>query len=82
MRHIKAVKNWRERQTEYKGEDPLLCKICQKTMVFVSNHLPVPLLQSRVNYSLFFMILIDLQESSVLFLSFDYLFSNINNLKN
>lgn len=43
MRHIKAVKNWRERQTEYKGEDPLLCKICQKTMVFVSNHLPIPL---------------------------------------
>jgi hypothetical protein len=49
---IKTVKNWRERQTEYRGEDPLLCKICQKTMVFVSNHLPIPLLtiKSRLQF--------------------------------
>jgi len=41
--NIKPPLNWRERQKEFQGEDPLLCKICQKTMVFISNHLPNPL---------------------------------------
>jgi hypothetical protein len=40
---VKKNKNWRERQTEYRGENPLLCKICKRVMKFVSHHIPVPL---------------------------------------
>lgn len=40
---VKSAKNWRERQTAYHGDDPLLCRICQRVMVFVSHHLPNPL---------------------------------------
>ena len=40
---VKTAQNWQERQTAFKGNDPLLCRICQKTMVFVSAYLPNPL---------------------------------------
>ena len=40
---IEPLKSWRERQTDFLGEDPLVCKICKKVMVFVSNHLPTSL---------------------------------------
>lgn len=40
---VKAAQDWRERQTAFRGEDPLLCKICQKVMVFVSAYAPNPL---------------------------------------
>lgn len=40
---IKKSENWRERQTTFQGNDPLLCKICQRTMRFVSAYLPHPL---------------------------------------
>ena len=51
---IKAVQNWRERQTEFRGEDPLLCKICQKVMVFVSHHLPNPLFAIKRKLQFYF----------------------------
>ena len=35
--------NWRERQTAYRGKDPLVCTVCRKVMAFVSAHLPNPL---------------------------------------
>lgn len=34
---------WRERQTQFRGQDPLLCRICKKVMHFVSSHIPNPL---------------------------------------
>ena len=37
---VKPAQNWRERQTAFRGVDPLLCKICQKVMVFVVAHRP------------------------------------------
>ena len=37
---VKKAKNWRERQTAFRGKDPLLCRICQKVMVLVSTHFP------------------------------------------
>ena len=40
---VKEAQNWRERQTAFKGKDPLVCRICRKAMVFVSAHLPNPL---------------------------------------
>lgn len=40
---IKKSANWRERQATLQGTDPLLCKICQRTMRFVSAYLPHPL---------------------------------------
>ncbi|NOR24032.1 MAG: hypothetical protein GQ542_06485 [Desulforhopalus sp.] len=40
---VKKAKNWRERQKTFQGKDPLLCKICQRVMIFVSAHLPNPL---------------------------------------
>ena len=41
--NVKEATTWRERQKEFRGEDPLLCKICQKVMVLVSVHIPNPL---------------------------------------
>jgi len=40
---IKTAKNWRERQTDFLGKDPLLCHICQTVMVLVNVHIPNPL---------------------------------------
>jgi hypothetical protein len=40
---IKTTKNWRERQTDFQGKDPLICSICQTVMVFVTSHIPNPL---------------------------------------
>jgi hypothetical protein len=39
---VKQNQNWRERQTTFQGKDPLLCKICQRGMIFVSVHFPNP----------------------------------------
>jgi len=47
---VKKTKNWRERQTTFQGKDPLLCKICQRVMVFVSAHLPNPLKSVRASF--------------------------------
>ncbi len=41
--YVEKSENWRERQTKFQGKDPLLCKICQRTMRFVSAFLPEPL---------------------------------------
>ena len=40
---VKAAQNWRERQTAFRGKDPLLCRICQKVMRLISTHIPTPL---------------------------------------
>ncbi len=40
---VKAAQDWRERQTAFRGKDPLVCTICQKVMRFVSAYLPNPL---------------------------------------
>ena len=45
---IKTAKNWRERQTDFLGKDPLLCNICQTVMVFVTSHIPNPLTLVKV----------------------------------
>ena len=34
------TENWRERQTKFQKEDPLLCKICKKAMEFISTYRP------------------------------------------
>ena len=42
---------WRERQTLFQGKDPLVCRICQKVMRLVSQHIPNPLsnIKSRLS---------------------------------
>ncbi len=45
---VKKAKNWRERQTDFQGTDPLICRICQKVMVFVDAHIPNPLTLVKV----------------------------------
>lgn len=40
---VKEFQDWRERQTSFRGKDPMLCRICGKVMVFVSAYLPNPL---------------------------------------
>jgi len=47
---VKKVEDWRERQTMFQGEDPLLCKICQRVMIFVSAYLPNPLKSVRASF--------------------------------
>ena len=45
---VKTAKNWRERQTDFQGKDPLICNICQTGMVFVTAHIPNPLTLVKV----------------------------------
>ena len=40
---IQSPKTWRERQTAFREEDPLVCRICNRVMEFVSNHIPMSL---------------------------------------
>jgi len=51
---VKKMKNWRERQAAFQSKDPLLCKICQRVMVFVSAHLPNPLKSVRASFQITF----------------------------
>jgi hypothetical protein len=39
----KASTTWRERQTDFRKKDPLVCGICNRVMEFVSFHIPTPL---------------------------------------
>jgi len=43
LKGIWKNKNWQQRQTEYKGKNPLICKICNRTMQFVKHHIPTTL---------------------------------------
>jgi hypothetical protein len=43
LSNIQPPKTWRERQTNFRGKDPLLCRICNRAMEFVSFHIPTPL---------------------------------------
>ena len=45
---VKKAKDWRERQTDFQGKDPLICSICQTVMVFVDVHIPTPLALVKV----------------------------------
>ncbi len=47
---IKTAKNWREKQTDFKGKDPLLCTIRQMVMVFMTAHIsnPLPLVKIKL----------------------------------
>ena len=47
---VKPAQNWRERQTAFWGEDPLLCKICKKVMVFMSAFIPNSLKLVRAEF--------------------------------
>ena len=47
---IKAVLNWQDRQTAFRGENPLVCKICQKVMVFTEAYLPKSLSLVRAEF--------------------------------
>ncbi|MBF0437241.1 MAG: transposase [Magnetococcales bacterium] len=40
---VKPAQDWRKRQAEFRGEDPMLCKICPKVMAFVTASIPTPL---------------------------------------
>jgi len=40
---VKTAKNWRERQADFQGKDPLVCSICQTVMIFIAAHIPSPL---------------------------------------
>ncbi len=45
---VKAALNWQERQTAFRGNDPLLCRICKRAMVFVSAYTPNPLSEIKI----------------------------------
>ena len=42
-RDVKKHQNWQERQIDFCGENPMLCRICGKIMVFVEVHFLNPL---------------------------------------
>ena len=43
LKGIYKSQNWQERQKQYRGKDPLICKICKRAMSFVSACMPTPL---------------------------------------
>jgi len=43
LKGISRSQNWQERQKQYRGEDPLICKICKRAMTFVSSYTPIKL---------------------------------------
>jgi hypothetical protein len=47
---VKPAQKWRERQSAFRGNDPLLCRICQRVMVFVSAYIPKPLRMIRMEF--------------------------------
>ena len=51
---VKPAQDWRERQTAFRGKDPLICIICRKVMEFVSAYLPNPLSQIKTKLQLAF----------------------------
>ena len=51
---VEKAENWRERQTKFQKEDPLLCKICKTVMVFVSAYRPNPLSSIKKSYQILF----------------------------
>lgn len=52
---VEPAPDWRERQTEFRGKDPLLCRICRKVMQFVSVYIPTPLPQVKEKLSTIFL---------------------------
>lgn len=47
---VKPAQKWRERQSAFRGNDPLICRICKKVMVFVSACLPKSLRTVRMEF--------------------------------
>jgi hypothetical protein len=51
---VEKAENWRERQTKFQKEDPLLCKICKTAMEFVSAYRPNHLSSIRESFETLF----------------------------
>lgn len=41
LKGIKKSQNWQQRQKQYRGEDPLICKTCNRPMSFVKSCTPI-----------------------------------------
>ena len=50
LKGISRSQNWRERQKQYRGEDPLICKICKRAMIFVKAHTPIKLSHVKASF--------------------------------
>ncbi len=46
---VEKAKKWRERQTEFTGSDPLLCRICQRVMQFLGVYTPHTFTEIKVS---------------------------------
>ena len=50
----KTDKNWGERQADFKGRNPLICRICNRVMKFVSAYYPNSLSSIKAEMDLIF----------------------------
>jgi hypothetical protein len=50
----KTAKNWGERQADFKGKNPLICRICNRIMKFVSAYYPNSLSSIKAEMDLIF----------------------------
>jgi hypothetical protein len=49
VKTIPKFRNWVQRQTEYLGTNPLICKLCGSLMVFKSREIPTPISIVKLN---------------------------------
>ena len=47
---VEKSKNWRQRQTEFTGKDPLLCRLCNTVMKKVDYYFPYRLSEVRKDF--------------------------------
>ena len=50
IKGINRSQSWQERQKQYRGKDPLICKICKRSMHFVETHTPIKLTHVKASF--------------------------------
>ena len=54
VKGVNKAKTWQERQFDYHGEDPLICKICGRIMRFVSASITTPISRIKKHFQAIF----------------------------
>ncbi|KPA09435.1 transposase, partial [Candidatus Magnetomorum sp. HK-1] len=50
IKGINKSQSWQERQKQYRGEDPLICRICKRSMSFVKTYTQKKLSQVKKSF--------------------------------
>ena len=50
LKGINRSPNWQQRQKQYQGGDPLICKTCKRPMSFVKSCTPIKLSHVKASF--------------------------------